>query len=321
MDVVNVLKINKHPTLYKRFPEILSVTNTSKRQANWLVYGKHITTDNIDAINGVALSAIEIVAAWKVGSYDAILIASELTLEHQQRVLDQQLDFAYVSDIPDLSMPGIVVLDMDSTAIEIECIDEIAILAGVGEEVAVVTERAMLGELDFEQSLRQRVATLAGADAAILTQVRDTLPLMPELPQLIATLYHYGWQVAIASGGFTYFSEHLKQQFNLVFATSNTLEIIDGKLTGKVIGDVIDAKSKADILLALAEEFDIEPHNTVAVGDGANDLVMMDVAGLGVAYHAKLNVEQQADVAIRHADLGAIICILSASLAEQRLAW
>ncbi|MCD9522114.1 phosphoserine phosphatase [Photobacterium carnosum] len=321
MDVVNVLKINKHPTLYKRFPEILSVTNTSKRQANWLVYGKHITTDNIDAINGVALSAIEIVAAWKVGSYDAILIASELTLEHQQRVLDQQLDFAYVSDIPDLSMPGIVVLDMDSTAIEIECIDEIAILAGVGEEVAAVTERAMLGELDFEQSLRQRVATLAGADAAILTQVRDTLPLMPELPQLIATLYHYGWQVAIASGGFTYFSDYLKQQFNLVSATSNTLEIIDGKLTGKVIGNVIDAKSKADILLALAEEFDIEPHNTVAVGDGANDLVMMDVAGLGIAYHAKLNVEQQADVAIRHADLGAIICILSASLAEQRLAW
>ncbi|MCD9526428.1 phosphoserine phosphatase [Photobacterium carnosum] len=286
-----------------------------------MVYGKHITTDNIDAINGVALSAIEIVAAWKVGSYDAILIASELTLEHQQRVLDQQLDFAYVSDIPDLSMPGIVVLDMDSTAIEIECIDEIATLAGVGEEVAVVTERAMLGELDFEQSLRQRVATLAGADAAILTQVRDTLPLMPELPQLIATLYHYGWQVAIASGGFTYFSEHLKQKFNLVSATSNTLEIIDGKLTGKVIGDVIDAKSKADILLALAEEFDIEPHNTVAVGDGANDLVMMDVAGLGIAYHAKPNVEQQADVAIRHADLGAIICILSASLAEQRLAW
>ncbi|WP_256383207.1 phosphoserine phosphatase [Photobacterium toruni] len=321
MDVVNVLKINKHPTLFKRFPEILSVTNTSKRQANWLVYGKQITTDNIDVINGVALSAIEIVAAWKVGSYDAILIASELTLEQQQAVLEQQLDIAYVSDIPDLSMPGIVVLDMDSTAIEIECIDEIAKLAGVGEEVAAVTERAMLGELDFEQSLRQRVVTLAGADEAILTQVRDRLPLMPELPQLIATLYHYGWQVAIASGGFTYFSDHLQQQFNLVSATSNTLEIIDGKLTGKVIGKVVDAKAKAEILLALAEEFDIEPHNTVAVGDGANDLVMMDVAGLGIAYHAKPKVEQQADVAIRHADLGAIICILSASLAEQRLAW
>ncbi|SKC33467.1 Phosphoserine phosphatase [Photobacterium piscicola] len=321
MDVANVLKINKHPTLYKRFPEILSVTNTSKRQANWLVYGPHITLDNIDAINAVAITNIEIVAAWKVGSYDVILIASELTPVQQQIVIDLQLDVAYVSDIPDLSMPGIVVLDMDSTAIEIECIDEIATLAGVGEEVAAVTERAMLGELDFEQSLRQRVATLAGADAAILTQVRDTLPLMPELPQLISTLYHYGWQVAIASGGFTYFSDHLKQQFNLVSATSNTLEIIDGKLTGKVTGKVIDAKSKAEILLALAEEFDIEPHNTVAVGDGANDLLMMDIAGLGIAYHAKPNVEQQADVAIRHANLGAIICILSASLAEQRLAW
>lgn len=321
MDVANVLKINKHPTLYKRFPEILSVTNTSKRQANWLVYGSHITLDNIDAINAVAITNIEIVAAWKVGSYDVILIASELTPVQQQIVIDLQLDVAYVSDIPDLSMPGIVVLDMDSTAIEIECIDEIATLAGVGEEVTAVTERAMLGELDFEQSLRQRVATLAGADAAILTQVRDTLPLMPELPQLIATLYHYGWQVAIASGGFTYFSDHLKQQFNLVSATSNTLEIIDGKLTGKVTGKVIDAKSKAEILLALAEEFDIEPHNTVAVGDGANDLLMMDIAGLGIAYHAKPNVEQQADVAIRHANLGAIICILSASLAEQRLAW
>lgn len=321
MDVANVLKINKHPTLFKRFPEISSVINTTKRQANWLVYGKQITAANIAVIDEVTAGCVEIVAAWKVGSYDAILIANDLTVEQQQAIVDLQLDFAYVSDIPDLSMPGIVVLDMDSTAIEIECIDEIAKLAGVGEEVAAVTERAMLGELDFEQSLRQRVASLAGADEAILAQVREHLPLMPELPQLIATLHHYGWQVAIASGGFTYFSDHLQQQFKLVSATSNTLEIIDGKLTGNVIGKVVDAKAKAEILLALAEEFDIEPHNTVAVGDGANDLLMMEIAGLGVAYHAKPTVEQHADVAIRHADLGAVICILSASLAEQRLAW
>ncbi len=144
--------------------------------------------------------------------------------------------------------------------------------------------------------MRQRVATLKDADEAILESVRSQLPLMPELEEMLKTLQSYGWKTAIASGGFTYFSDFLKQKLNLDFAQSNTLAIENGKLTGEVLGDVVSAQTKADILLELAEEYDVEPHNTIAVGDGANDLVMMAAAGLGIAYHAKPKVEAQAQV-------------------------
>lgn len=213
-------------------------------------------------------------------------------------------------------------MDMDSTAIQIECIDEIAKLAGVGELVSEVTERAMQGELDFEQSLRQRVAALKGADESILEQVRSTLPLMPDLEELVNTLSALGWKTAIASGGFTYFSDYLKDSLDLDHAQSNTLEIIDGKLTGQVLGDVVSATTKADILLELADKYNVEVHNTVAVGDGANDLVMMDIAGLGVAYHAKPKVEERAQTAVRFSGLGGVLCILSAKLAVQKkISW
>lgn len=228
------------------------------------------------------------------------------------------LDCASITVLPELAKPGLIVMDMDSTAIQIECIDEIAKLAGVGELVSEITERAMQGELDFEASLRERVAALKGADESILSQVRQTLPLMPELVELVNTLKALGWKTAIASGGFTYFSDHLKEMLGLDFAQSNTLEIVDGKLTGKVLGDIVSAETKADILVTLADEYDVEPHNTVAVGDGANDLVMMATSGLGIAYHAKPKVQQQAQTAICHAGLGGVVCILSAALVQQK---
>ncbi|KPA52969.1 phosphoserine phosphatase [Photobacterium leiognathi subsp. mandapamensis] len=321
MDVEHVLKIKKHPTLYKRFPQLLSVTNDEKRQANAMIYGKAISQYDIESLAAVLDDGLVLLAGWKVGSYDVFLIANDLTEELEQALQSLALDYYQLSELPDLTEPGLVVFDMDSTAIEIECIDEIAKLAGVGEQVAEVTERAMQGELDFEQSLRQRVGTLAGADESILAEVKATLPFMPELREVVASLHARGWKVAIASGGFTYFSDHLKQELDLTAAFSNQLEIIDGKLTGKVLGDVVDAQAKANILQGLAEQYDIEPHNTVAVGDGANDLVMMKAAGLGIAYHAKPKVEQQAPAVIRYADLGGILCILSASLVPQRLSW
>ncbi|KJF97220.1 phosphoserine phosphatase [Photobacterium leiognathi] len=321
MDVEHVLKIKKHPTLYKRFPQLLSVTNGDKRQARAMFYGKAISHYDIESLAAVLDDDLVLLASWKVGSYDVFLIANDLTEELEQAFCSLALDYYHLSELPDLTEPGLVVFDMDSTAIEIECIDEIAKLAGVGEQVAEVTERAMQGELDFEQSLRQRVGTLAGADESILAEVKATLPFMPELREVVANLHARGWKVAIASGGFTYFSDHLKQELDLVAAFSNQLEIIDGKLTGKVLGDVVDAQAKANILQGLAEQYDIEPHNTVAVGDGANDLVMMKAAGLGIAYHAKPKVEQQAPAVIRYADLGGILCILSASLVPQRLSW
>ena len=207
----------------------------------------------------------------------------------------------------------LLVMDMDSTAIQIECIDEVAKLAGTGELVSAITESAMRGELDFEQSLRRRVGTLKGAPESILQQVREKLPLMPGLIETIKTLQQHGWKTAIASGGFTYFADYLKSLLNLDFAASNQFEIIDGTLTGNVKGSVVDAQYKANTLQKLAEEYNIPRKNTLAIGDGANDLAMMKVAGLGVAFHAKPKVQQQAQIVVNFADLTALLCLLSAN--------
>jgi len=212
--------------------------------------------------------------------------------------LTNNIEAALLMQVPTLSEPGLLVMDMDSTTIEIECIDEIAKLAGVGEEVAIVTERAMLGELDFAQSLHQRVATLAGSPETILSDVARNIPLMSGLKPLITELKKHNWRIAIASGGFTYFADHLKESLNLDAAFANTLEIIDGKLTGKVLGSVVDAQVKADSLAILSKEYLIPEQQTVAMGDGANDLVMMAAASFGVAFHAKPIVLAQADSSI-----------------------
>jgi len=206
------------------------------------------------------------------------------------------LELNYQTSQPKLTTPGVLVMDMDSTAIQIECIDEIALLAGVGPEVAAVTAAAMRGELDFAQSLRQRVATLKDAPEQVLSTVLERLPLMPGLEALVATLQQHGWTVAIASGGFTYFTEALQQRLNV-------LEIKDGKLTGQVLGDIVDAQVKAQVVQQLAGARDIAHSQTVAIGDGANDLPMLAVAALGVAFHAKPLVQAQAQYAIRQGSL------------------
>jgi phosphoserine phosphatase len=221
--------------------------------------------------------------------------------------LANNIEAALLTQVPTLSEPGLLVMDMDSTTIEIECIDEIAKLAGVGEEVAEVTERAMLGELDFAQSLHQRVATLADSPDTILSDVAKNIPLMAGLKPLIAELKKHNWRIAIASGGFTYFADHLKETLNLDAAFANTLEIIDGKLTGKVLGNVVDAQVKADSLALLSQEYQIPKSQTVAMGDGANDLVMMAAASFGVAFHAKPIVLAQADSSINAQGLDCLL--------------
>lgn len=221
------------------------------------------------------------------------------------------IELVYLTLQPTLSKPGLLVLDMDSTAIQIECIDEIAKLAGVGEQVAAVTARAMNGELDFVQSLIARVAALQGAPEAILQQVLDSVPLMPGLTELIAHLQQYNWQIAIASGGFTFFTNALKSQLGLTATFANQLEIIDGKLTGKVIGDIVDADTKAQVVGLLAKEYGIAASQTVAIGDGANDIPMLNAAALGVAFHAKPKVQAQAKAAIRHGSLLQLLYLLA----------
>jgi phosphoserine phosphatase len=322
MDALKTLSINKHTSLLKRLPESRSFTPLNVAKANWIVFSDHLRADYFEQIDAYVGGYTPIVETWKVGPYDVALMSGDLTEQHQAILTMLALDYASIIDVPDLSKPGLIVLDMDSTAIQIECIDEIAKLAGVGDEVSAVTERAMQGELDFEQSLRMRVGKLHNADESILESVRSGLPLMPDLESLIKTLQGFGWKTAIASGGFTYFSDHLKQLLSLDHAQSNTLEIIDGKLTGQVLGDVVSAQTKADILCSLASQYGIEMSNTVAVGDGANDLVMMDAAGLGVAFHAKPKVEAAAQTSVRHCGLGGVLCILSASLVKnKKLCW
>jgi len=220
-------------------------------------------------------------------------------------------DVNVVSDLPRLDQPGLVVLDMDSTSITIECIDEIAKLAGVGEEVAQITELAMQGELDFAQSLRARVAKLQGIKLSLLDEIADELPLMPGMIELVEQFKAHGWKVAIASGGFTYFADNLKQLLALDDAVSNVLAVEDGVLTGELIGRIVDAQVKADTVVALAAKYNVSLSQTIAIGDGANDLVMMKQAGLGIAYHAKPLVQQQASVAINQGNLCAVIGLLT----------
>jgi phosphoserine phosphatase len=237
-----------------------------------------------------------------------------LTVAQQQQLaalaVERDIEAVYLSGQPLLAKPGLLVMDMDSTAIQIECIDEIAKLAGVGEQVAAVTLRAMQGELDFAQSLTERVAALQDAPAHILQQVLDTLPLMPGLTELVTQLKQHGWQVAIASGGFTFFTDALRQQLGLTATFANVLEIIDSRLTGHVVGDIVDANSKANVVRQLAADYGIEGTQTVAIGDGANDIPMLHAAALGVAFHAKPKVQAQAKAAIRHGSLLQLLYLL-----------
>lgn len=286
-------------------------------RTGWLLYGRELDKDRLTRYQRKLGAAMVIVSAWCVEDYQVIRLAGSLTPRAARLAHEAGLDVAPMGKLPHLRTPGLLVMDMDSTAIEIECIDEIAKLAGTGEMVAEVTERAMRGELDFTASLRQRVATLKDADAAILYEVRDALPLMPGLVSLVMKLQALGWQVAIASGGFTFFADHLREKLHLSAAVANELEIRDGRLTGEVSGQIVDAKFKAKTLAALMEKYEIAPTQTVAIGDGANDLPMLKQAALGIAYHAKPKVNQQAQVTIRNADLMGVFCILSGSLNQE----
>ncbi len=228
------------------------------------------------------------------------------------KVQDWSIDAAHVAELPRLQEPGLILMDMDSTAIQIECIDEIARLAGVGEQVAAVTAAAMHGKLEFSESLRNRVALLKDAPVSILDQVAANIPLMPGLTDLVATAKAAGWKVAIASGGFTHFAGVLQRNLGLDHIESNVLEIDGDHLTGKVIGRIVNSQVKKETLTELTERYQVKASQTVAIGDGANDLPMLKSAALGVAIHAKPIVREQAQVAIRHMNLEAIICLLKA---------
>ena len=226
---------------------------------------------------------------------------------------EQKIDCALVPDTQRLSHFGLSVMDMDSTLINIECIDEIADMMNLKPQVAAITEAAMRGELDFSASLRKRVVLLKGLDESQLQRVIDErLKLNPGAVEWITACKANNIKTMVVSGGFTPFANHVKALLGLDYAAANTLEIVDGKLTGNVLGDIVDADRKALELVKLRDELGLKVDQTIAIGDGANDLKMMAAAGVGIAYHAKPVVQQQAMYALNNTGLEGAIYLLTA---------
>lgn len=223
------------------------------------------------------------------------------------------IDIAYQEDDMFRRTRRLVAFDMDSTLIDAEVIDELAKEAGVGEQVAAITERAMRGELDFKASFRARVALLKGLEESALLRVGERLRLSEGAERLIGTLQRLGYKTAILSGGFTYFGKQLQQRLGIDYVYANELEIVDGRITGEVIGDVVDGQRKAELLRQLAEREGISLEQVIAVGDGANDLPMLSIAGLGIAYRAKPIVKQSAQHSISTLGLDGILYLLGIS--------
>lgn len=311
------MQIQRFESITQKYPQfptaLLANEEPIQNREPFILYGTKLDMTKLEKFQQKCGQNFQIFDVWMVEQNIVVLLKGQWFAEFVNFAHDIEVDIAKLDFGPKLSQAGLLVMDMDSTAIQIECIDEIAKLAGVGELVSAITESTMRGELDFEQSLRRRVGTLKGAPESILQQVRENLPLMPGLVETIQTLQKYGWKTAIASGGFTYFADYLKTLLQLDFAASNQFDIEDGKLTGLVKGDVVDAQYKAKTLQRLLEEYGIDSQHSIAIGDGANDLAMMKVAGLGVAFHAKPKVQQQAQIVVNFADLTALLCFLSAN--------
>ena len=223
------------------------------------------------------------------------------------------IDVAYQEDTMFRRNRRLVAFDMDSTLIDAEVIDELAKAAGVGEQVAEITERAMRGELDFIESFRARVALLKGLDENVLKDIAASLRLNEGAERLVSTLKKMGYKTAILSGGFNYFGEHLQKILGIDYVFANALEVRDGKVTGNVVGDVVDGKRKAALLREIAAKENISLEQVIAVGDGANDLPMLSIAGLGIAFRAKPIVKQSAKQAISTLGLDGILYLLGIS--------
>jgi phosphoserine phosphatase len=207
-------------------------------------------------------------------------------------------------------MRRLICFDMDSTLIQTEVIDELAEKAGAGKEVKAITESAMNGEIDFSESFQKRIKLLKGLDESILKEIAENLPITEGLERLMSILKKSGYKTAIISGGFTYFGDYLKDKFGFDYVFANKLEIVNGKLTGNYLGDIVDGKKKAEYLKLLATFENIDIQQTVAVGDGANDLPMLSIAGLGIAFHAKPTVKQKANHSLSTIGLDGILYFL-----------
>ncbi|MGI6242949.1 MAG: phosphoserine phosphatase SerB [Prevotella sp.] len=221
------------------------------------------------------------------------------------------VDFSFQKDNMYRRMRRLICFDMDSTLIQTECIDELAKRAGVGDRVKAITERAMRGEIDFKESFTERVALLKGLDVSVMQEIAEHLPITEGVPRLMKVLKRYGYKIAILSGGFTFFGEYLQRLYGIDYVYANELEVDDdGKLTGRYIGEIVDGKRKAELLKLIAQVEKVNLAQTIAVGDGANDLPMISEAGLGIAFHAKPRVVANARQSINTLGLDGVLYFL-----------
>lgn len=223
---------------------------------------------------------------------------------------EKRLDVAFQEESIYRRMRRLICFDMDSTLIQTEVIDELAERAGVGEQVKAITESAMRGDIDFSESFKQRVKLLEGLDESVMKDIAENLPITEGMERMIKILKKSGCKLAILSGGFTYFGNYLKERFGFDYVYANELEIVNGKLTGNYLGDIVDGKRKAELLKLLAQVEKVDMMQTVAVGDGANDLPMLHTAGLGIAFHAKPKVKASSKHSLNTVGLDGVLYFL-----------
>ena len=261
----------------------------------------------IEAISQQNQACVEFIAR---GSVDSVQV-----LRNELMALGSGLDadIAYQEDNIYRRHRRLVAFDMDSTLIQEEVIDELAKRAGAGERVAKITEAAMRGDIDFKESLRQRVASLEGLSESVLAEIAVNLNLNEGAYRLMSGLRRMGLKTVILSGGFTYFGRYLSEKLGIDFVHANELEIVDGKMTGRVVGDIVDGERKAALLREIAGEQGLGLEQTIAVGDGANDLPMLSVAGMGIAFHAKPVVQASANYTLSNLGLDAILYLMGVS--------
>lgn len=234
----------------------------------------------------------------------------ELQRRFLQISAEEDFDISLQQDTIFRRSRRLICFDMDSTLIETEVIDELAMRAGVGDQVKAITERAMRGEIDFTESFRERVALLKGLDESVMKDIAENLPLTEGCERTMQVLKRVGYKIAILSGGFTYFGNYLKQKLGIDYVYANDLEIVDGKLTGRYLGEVVDGRRKAELLKLIAQVENVDIAQTIAVGDGANDLPMLATAGLGIAFHAKPKVKREAEQSLSTIGLDGVLYFL-----------
>ena len=236
---------------------------------------------------------------------------NEMRSQLMQLSSEMEFDFSLQRDNMFRRMRRLICFDMDSTLIQTECIDELAMRAGVGDQVKAITERAMRGEIDFKESFKERVALLKGLDVSVMQDIAEKLPITEGVDRLMSVLKRYGYKIAILSGGFTFFGEYLQRKYGIDYMYANELEIDDnGKLTGNYVGEIVDGHRKAELLKLIAQVEKVHLAQTIAVGDGANDLPMISEAGLGIAFHAKPRVQANAKQSINTIGLDGVLYFL-----------